>query len=108
VIEGLSFRAALGRGLELARADFVHALGSLTTLAVTAFLTQGVLFFLLRGQGDATTSAAAFLASLVISPVVFIGAAMLYLDQAARVRTGTRRGGYRSGSSPLPQGNDQR
>lgn len=98
VIEGLGFRASLGRGLELARADFVHALGSLTTLAVTAFLTQGVLFFLLRGQGDATTRAAAFLASLVISPVVFIGAAMLYVDQAARVRKGVPTGSARAGA----------
>ena len=86
VIEGRGFRDALRRGIELARADYVHALGSLCTLSITAFLTQGVLFFLLRGAGDAATSVAGFLASLVVSPLVFLGAAMLYYDQAARVR----------------------
>jgi hypothetical protein len=85
LVEGRGFKAALRRGIELARADYVHALGSLATLAITAFLTQGVLFFLLRGSGNAATSVAAFLASLVISPLLFLGAGMLYVDQAARV-----------------------
>jgi hypothetical protein len=85
VIEGLGFRAALRRGIQLGRADYVHALGSLATLAILAVLSQGVLFFLLREQGDATLEVASFLASVVISPVILLGSALLYFDQAARV-----------------------
>ncbi len=84
VIERLPLRAAFARAVELARADYVHALGALATLVILFFLLRLVLFFLLRGQGDATDRVAVFLADLVISPVVFLGAALLYYDQAAR------------------------
>src|SRR5438128_9581591 len=46
--EGLGFRGSFRRAAELARADYVHALGGLSTLAIVAFLSQAVLFFLLR------------------------------------------------------------
>ena len=85
VIEELGFRAALARGTQLARADYVHALGSLATLFIVAFLTQSVLFFVLRGVGGAALWAASFLAVMVISPLVLLGLALLYTDQAARV-----------------------
>jgi hypothetical protein len=49
------------------------------------FLTRTVLFFLLRDAGDATSLAAFILADIVISPVLFLGGALLYFDQAARV-----------------------
>ena len=88
VVEELGFRDALARGTQLARADYVHALGSLATLAIVAFLTQSVLFFVLRGVGGAALWAASFLAELVISPLVLLGLALLYTDQAARVRLG--------------------
>jgi hypothetical protein len=78
-------RASLRRALRLARADFVHALGSLFTLAVVVLLSQSVLVFVLRGFGNAADSVALFLASVVLSPLLFIGAALLYVDQAARV-----------------------
>jgi len=84
VNEGLGFREAFRRGTVLARADFIHVLGGLATLAIVAFLTQTVLFFLLRGAGDAALWVALFLADLVISPVFFLGAALLYEDQKAR------------------------
>jgi hypothetical protein len=86
LIEELGFRDALARGTQLARADYVHALGSLATLAIVAFLTQSVLFFLLRGAGGAALWVASFLADLVIAPLVLLGLALLYTDQAARVR----------------------
>jgi hypothetical protein len=86
VIEGPGVRRAFARAVQLARADYVHAIGSLATLAIVAFLTSTVLFFLLRGQAAAALAVAAFLALLVISPVVFLGAALLYDDQAARQR----------------------
>ena len=83
--EGLGFRAALRRGTELARADYVHALGSLATLVITTFLTGLVLFVLLQGVGAQAVHVAAFLSLLVLAPVILLGAALLYVDQAARV-----------------------
>lgn len=87
VIERLGFRAAFRRATELARADYVHALGSLATLVILYVLTRLVLVLLLRGSGDQTERVAIFLADLVISPMLFLGAALLYFDQAARVRS---------------------
>jgi hypothetical protein len=84
-VEGVPLRAGFARAWRLARADYVHAVGSLTTLGIVVFLTQAVLAFILRGFGGAAVSTAFFLASVVISPLLFIGAALLYVDQAARV-----------------------
>jgi hypothetical protein len=84
VIERLGFRAAFRRAIELARADYVHALGSLATLVILYVLTRLVLVLLLRGSGDQTERVSIFLADLVISPVLFLGAALLYFDQEAR------------------------
>jgi hypothetical protein len=84
VVEGLPVRGAFARAWRLARADYVHAFGSLFTLAVVVFLTQAVLAFILRGFGGAGVSVAFFLASTVVSPLLFVGAALLYVDQAAR------------------------
>jgi len=103
LLEERGFRAAVRRGVELARADYVHALGSLATLVIVVFLCQGVLFFLLRGTGEAAIMVAGFLASLVISPVLFLGSALLYYDQAARVRSSKRDGALPRGK-PAPPG----
>jgi hypothetical protein len=84
VFEGGHVRAAVRRATRLARADFIHALGTLATLGIIVFITQTVLFFLLRGTGDQTLAIASFLASLIITPLLFLGAALLYFDQAAR------------------------
>ena len=84
VIERRGLAASFRRATELARADFVHALGGLATLAIAVFLTRTVLFFLLRGYGEATTLAASVLADIVIAPLLFLGAALLYFDQTAR------------------------
>src|SRR5918911_3104559 len=62
LIEERGPRDAFARAIELARADYVHALGSLATLAIVVLLSQGVLFFLLRGAGEAALEVAAFLA----------------------------------------------
>jgi hypothetical protein len=85
VKEDVPARAGLRRAWQLGRADFVHALGSMFTLAVVVLLSQSVLVFVLRGFGDAAASVALFLASVVLSPLLFVGAALLYVDQAARV-----------------------
>jgi hypothetical protein len=84
-LERLELRDAFRRGVQLARADYVHALGSLATLAIVVFLTRTMLAVMLRGFGDATIVAATFLADVVITPVLFLGAALLYFDQEARV-----------------------
>ena len=84
-VEGLGLRTALVRGYRLARADFVHVLGGLATLALVVFLTQFTLYFVLREYAENTRLAAAALASLVVSPLVFLGAAILYGDQKARL-----------------------
>jgi hypothetical protein len=86
VVEELPVQAAISRAWGLGRADFVHALGSLATLAIVVFLTQTVLAFVLRGAGGAAVSTAFFLANVVVSPLLFVGTAMLYLDQSARVK----------------------
>jgi hypothetical protein len=87
VIERRGFVDSFRRGLELARADFIHAFGSLAALAIVYFLSRTVLLFLLRTQSDNTIRTAGFLADLVLSPLLFVGAAMLFVDQAARVRS---------------------
>jgi len=92
VAEEGTVRVALARAWRLARADFVHAIGSLFTLAVLVLLTQSVLVFVLRGFGEAGISLALFLASVVLSPLLFIGTALLYVDQAARAEWKRNRG----------------
>ena len=90
VVEGLGLRAAFRRALALARADYVHALGSIATLAIVFFLTRTLLVSLLRGTGEQTQRIAVFLADLVLSPLLFLGAALLYFDQAARLESSSR------------------
>jgi hypothetical protein len=90
VVEGTGVRASLARGVALGRADFVHALGSLAALAIIVFLTRAMLFILLKGFGESTERVASFVADLVVSPLLFLGAALLYFDQAARVGSGSR------------------
>jgi hypothetical protein len=85
VAEAVPLRAATARAWQLARADYVHAFGSLLTLGIVVFLTQAVLAFILRGFGDTAIWVAYFLASVVVSPLLFLGAALLYVDQDARV-----------------------
>jgi len=84
-------RRAIARAFELARADFAHAVGSLATLALVGLLTAYVLFFTLRSAGTAALRASAFVSVLVISPLLFLGGAILYYDQVARVGSAPRR-----------------
>jgi hypothetical protein len=86
LVEGLGIRAALGRALQLAKADFAHVLGGLATLALVVIISQFSLYFVLREYADNTRMIAAALAALVVSPVVFLGSALLYVDQEARLR----------------------
>jgi hypothetical protein len=85
VIERRGFRESFRRAVQLARADYVHAAGSLATLLLTFVLVRLMLVLLLHGAGQSAARIAGFLGDLVISPVLFLGAALLYFDQAARV-----------------------
>ncbi len=87
VIEGAGPRAAFGRAVRLARADYIHALGSLATLGILFFLTRLMMALLLRDQSEQTERIAVFLADLVLSPILFLGAALLYFDQKARLKS---------------------
>lgn len=84
VNEGTRIRASLRRGFGLGRADYVHAAGTLATLVLLVVLTQLMLYQLLHGLSEQAAAVAAFLASTVITPVLFIGSALLYEDQRAR------------------------
>jgi hypothetical protein len=87
LVERRGYADALRRGVQLARADYVHALGSLATLAITIFLTGLVIFFSLREGSGQALRVAAVLALVVLAPVFVLGAAVLYVDQAARVES---------------------
>jgi hypothetical protein len=87
VAEGTTVAQSLKRGLELGRADYVHAAGSLATLVVLFFLTRFGLALLLQSQADNTVRTAIFLSDAVLAPLLFIGGAILYVDQDARLRS---------------------
>jgi hypothetical protein len=90
LVERRGYSDALRRGVQLARADYVHAIGSLATLAITIFLTGLVIFFALREGSGQALRVAAVLALVVLAPIFVLGAAVLYVDQAARVESGPR------------------
>jgi hypothetical protein len=85
MVEQHTFRGALARGRELGLADYVHALGSLAALVVVVGVAGNTLSALLHTQGDNSQRAAVAASDLVLGPLLFVGAALLYLDQAARV-----------------------
>ena len=84
MVERRGFRDALVRGRRLGTADFVHALGSLAALVVVVGIAANTLSALLHTQGDNGQRVAVFLSDLVLSPLLFLGGALLYVDQAAR------------------------
>jgi hypothetical protein len=87
LVERRGYADSLRRGIQLARADYIHALGSLATLAITIFLTGLVIFFSIREGSGQALRIAAVLALVVLAPVFVLGAAVLYVDQAARVKS---------------------
>ncbi len=83
--ENVTIAGAFRRAVELFRADVVHALGGLATLVLIFLLTRSGMAWLLRAQADNTLRVSVFVADLVISPVIFLGAVIVYRDLAARV-----------------------
>ena len=90
LIERTGLRQSIGRSLSLARADFVHALGSLAALVVVGFISAVGLAFLLGQFGQQSRNLAALIPLLLVSPLIFLGAALLYFDQAARLASRAR------------------
>jgi hypothetical protein len=89
MVEKTSFRESLVRGRTLGTTDYVHALGSLAILVLVVGIGEEALTAALHSQGDASQRAALFIADLVLSPLLYFGGALLYVDQAARI--GSRR-----------------
>jgi hypothetical protein len=100
MVERRPFRDALVRGRRLGMAAYGHALGSLAALVVVVGIAANVLGALLHSQGDAGQRAAVFLSELVLSPLLFLGGALLYVDQAARL--GSRRARVHPPVEPEP------
>jgi hypothetical protein len=87
MVEGTSFTDSLRRGLTLGRVDYIHAAGSLATLVILFFLMRFGLALLLESQADNTVRTAIFLSDTVLAPLLFLGGALLYVDQEARLRS---------------------
>ena len=90
LIERLPLVDSLRRALALARADFVHALGAVAALVVVVFVTATAMFLAVRAGSGEAAAVAAFLTLLVTSPILFLGSALLYADQAARAEVKSR------------------
>jgi hypothetical protein len=85
LVEKTGLRASFARGRALGRADYGHSLGSLATLVLVVGIAEQTLSALLHSQSGTTTRIALFLSDLVLSPLLYLGGALLYADQAARV-----------------------
>lgn len=85
MFESKGLAGAFRRAIQLARADYAHALGSLAAVTIVALISAGVLSYLLVQFGDQARGAAAFIAVLLLSPLLFLAAALLYEDQVARL-----------------------
>jgi hypothetical protein len=101
--EGVGFVDAFRRSREVARADYVHAVGGLAALVLVFGLTRLLLGLLLREQADNTIRVSVFLADVVLAPILFLGGALLYLNLAARVGT-DRESRRRSRRTPSENG----
>src|SRR5581483_3845925 len=100
MVERTGFRDSLVRGRRLGLADYAHALGSICALVVVVGLAANVLGALLHSQGDAGQRVAVFLSELVLSPLLYLGGALLYVDQSARDRAAAARRGRATSVSP--------
>jgi hypothetical protein len=91
LVEGRGLRDALQHGLRLARADFVHAFGTVAALAVVVIVSIFSLSLAIRGFSAQSITVSAVMAVVVMSPLFFIGSALLYADQEARLESGSPR-----------------
>jgi hypothetical protein len=85
LVEKTNLRESFARGRALGRADYVHSLGSLATLVLVVGIADETLIGLLHSQSGTNTRIALLLSDIVLSPLLYMGGALLYADQAARV-----------------------
>jgi hypothetical protein len=85
MLEHRRFRDALTRGRRLGTVDYGHSLGALAALVLVVGVSGNTLSALLHTQGSESQRVALLLSDLVLSPLLFVGGALLYLDQAARI-----------------------
>jgi hypothetical protein len=85
IVERLDLRASVRRGRDLGTANYAFCLGSLAALVIVVGVADNVLIALLHSQSQASARVALGLSDLVLSPLLYLGGAMLYADQAARV-----------------------
>ena len=90
LIERGGFRQSIRRSIALARADFVHVLGSLAALVIVGFISAVGLAFLLGQFGEQSRVIAALIPLVLVTPLIFLGAALLYFDQSARLQERAR------------------
>jgi hypothetical protein len=91
LVEGRRLDDALRHGFRLARADFVHAFGTVAALAIVVIVSIFSLSLLLAGFGAQSITVSAVMAVVVMSPLFFLGCALLYVDQKARLESGSPR-----------------
>ena len=90
LIEEKGLRQSVQRSIALGRADFAHALGSLAALIIVGFISAVSLAFLLGQFGEQSRAFAALIPLVLVSPLLFLGSALLYFDQSARLANPTR------------------
>jgi len=100
LVERTSFRDSFRRAVALGRADYVHAAGSLAALVLLFGLAEYALTLVLHSQAENAVRSAVFIADTVLGPMLFIGGALLYVDQEARLRSRANRGEERDGDLP--------
>jgi hypothetical protein len=100
MVERTSVTDSLRRGLALGRVDYLHAAGSLATVVILFVLVRLGLALLLESQADNTVRTALFLADTVLAPMLFLGGAVLYGDQEARLRSREERREERDADVP--------
>ncbi len=76
----------LHRSVELARTEFVHAVGVTSALVLIYGLLGPLLASVLVGFGDNGRRAAFLVSQVVVAPFFFLGLVVLYHDQLARER----------------------
>jgi len=100
LVERTSFRESFARALALGRVDYVHGIGALAALVLIFGMAESGLALLLESQADNTVRSAIFLADTVLGPLLFLGGAVLYVDQDARLRSRGDRGKERDAHVP--------
>lgn len=81
---------SLTRSFELARAEYLHALGVAAALVLLFIFLGLYLGAALGGLADVSSTVAAVLVRLVLAPLFFFGFAVLYFEQRSRLPAQTR------------------